>query len=79
MKHFHGILCIITALASAYIMFFKKDLIEINPGDLNLILGFGVLLISIIFMSFMLYEEKQEELEKIKRESIKHIDRLLYK
>jgi hypothetical protein len=79
MKHFHGILCIITALFSAYIMFFKKDIIKINPGDLNFILGFGVLLISIIFMSFMLYEEKQEELEKIKRESIRHIDRLLGK
>ena len=66
MKHVHGFFCIISALVSIYLMFFKKDLIVINPGDMNLILGFGMLLIGIVFMTFMMYEEKNEELEKIK-------------
>ena len=66
MKHVHGIFSMISAFASMYLMFFKKDIIVINPGDINLILGFGMLLMGIIFISFMMFEEKQEELEKIK-------------
>lgn len=67
MKHFYGFLSIVSALASCYLMFFKAEPVTINPGDLNLVLGFGLLLIGIIFISFMLYEEKQEEVEKLKQ------------
>lgn len=67
MKHVHGIFSIISALASMYLMFFKKDLIVINPGDINFILGFGMLLIGIIFISFMMFEEKQEEVSELRK------------
>ena len=66
MKLFFAILSMISAFTSAYLMFFKKEIVVINPRDINLILGFGMMLIGIIFISFMLYEEKQEELNKLR-------------
>lgn len=67
MKHFYGFLSIVSALASIYLMFFKTEPVEINPRDLNLVLGFGLLLVGMVFITFMMYEEKQEEVEKLKQ------------
>lgn len=67
MKYFHGILSMVLGVFSLYVMLFKKELIVINPRDLNFILGFGILLLAIIFFSFMLFEEKQEEVSQLRK------------
>ena len=66
MKAFYGFMSTVLALCSAYLMFFKKDIIVINPRDLNLILGFGVMLMAITFILFAFIEERNEEIEQLK-------------
>jgi hypothetical protein len=61
MKLLNGIISVFLGLASLYIMFIKaKSNVEFG-------VGFGVLLMSIIFMCFMLLEESKEEVERLRQ------------
>lgn len=60
MKTLNGIISVLLGLASMYLMFFKAQ------TDQDIIYGFGVLLMSIIFMCFMLLEERKEEIERLR-------------
>jgi len=61
MKVLNGIISVFLGLASLYIMFIKaKSNVEFG-------VGFGVLLMSIIFMCFMLLEESKEEVERLRQ------------
>lgn len=57
----NGIISVLLGLLSLYIMFVKAK------TDIELGIGFGVLLMAIIFMCFMLLEESKEEVERLRR------------
>jgi hypothetical protein len=61
MKTFNGIISVLLGFISLYLMFFKAQ------NDQEIIYGFGVLLMSIIFMCFMLLEERKEEVERLRQ------------
>jgi hypothetical protein len=60
MKIFNGIISVLLGLVSLYLMFVKSQ------TDQDLILGFMVLLMSIIFMCFMIMGEQKEDIEKLR-------------
>jgi hypothetical protein len=60
MKHFNGIISVLLGLTALYLMFIKAE------NDTEFVAGFGVMLMSIIFMLFMLMEERNEEISKLK-------------
>jgi heme/copper-type cytochrome/quinol oxidase subunit 4 len=57
----NGIISVLLGLLSLYMMFVKAK------TDIELGIGFGVLLMAIIFMCFMLLEESKEEVERLRR------------
>ena len=61
MKMLNGIISVLLGLLSLYMMFVKAK----NNVDLGI--GFGILLASIIFMCFMLLEESKEEIERLRK------------
>ena len=61
MKVLNGIISVLLGLTSLYIMFIKAK------SDVEIGVGFGVLLMSIIFMCFMLLEESKEEVERLRQ------------
>ena len=61
MKIVNGIISVLLGLLSLYIMFVHAK------TDVELGVGFGVLLMSIIFMCFMLLEEQKEEVERLRK------------
>jgi hypothetical protein len=61
MKILNGIISVLLGLLSLYMMFVKAR------TNVELGVGFGVLLMSIIFMCFMLLEESKEEVERLRR------------
>jgi len=61
MKMLNGIISVLLGLLSLYMMFVKAK------TDIELGIGFGVLLMAIIFMCFMLLEESKEEVERLRR------------
>ena len=61
MKTFNGIISVLLGFISLYLMFVRAQ------NDQDIILGFGVLLMSIIFMCFMLLEERKEEVERLRQ------------
>lgn len=65
MKILNGIISVLLGMISLYMMFIKAK------TDQDLILGFGVLLMSIIFMCFMLLEERKEEVEQLRHTIMK--------
>ena len=65
MKVFNGIISVLLGLAALYLMFIKAE------TDQDFILGFGVLLMSIIFMCFMLLEERKDEVEQLRHTIMK--------
>ncbi len=65
MKLFHGIVSVLLGLAALYLMFISSE------TDQDIILGFGVLLMSIIFMCFMLLEERKDEVEQLRHTIMK--------
>ena len=65
MKLFHGIVSVLLGLAALYLMFIS------SKTDQDIILGFGVLLMSIIFMCFMLLEERKDEVEQLRHTIMK--------
>jgi hypothetical protein len=60
MKLINGIISVLLGLGSLYIMFFKSN------TDQEFIMGFGMLLMSIIFMCFMLLEKHKDEVEQLR-------------
>jgi hypothetical protein len=65
MKHFNGIMSVLLGLTSLYLMFIKAE------NDIEFVAGFGVMLMSIIFMLFMLMEERNEEISKLRHTILK--------
>jgi hypothetical protein len=61
MKIVNGIISVLLGLASLYLMFVKAK------TDVEMGIGFGVLLMAIIFMCFMLLEEQKEEVERLRK------------
>jgi uncharacterized membrane protein HdeD (DUF308 family) len=68
MKTFNGIISIILGLVAMYLMLTSNT-------DKDMIIGFMTLLLSIIFMLFMLMEERNEEISKL-RQTIYRINTL---
>jgi uncharacterized membrane protein HdeD (DUF308 family) len=61
MKLINGVISVLLGLAALYLMFIKAQ------TDQDIILGFMVLLMSIIFTCFMLLEERKDEVEKLRQ------------
>ena len=61
MKMLNGIISVLLGLLSLYMMFVKAK------NNIDLGIGFGILLASIIFMCFMLLEESKEEVERLRQ------------
>jgi heme/copper-type cytochrome/quinol oxidase subunit 4 len=66
MKILNGIISVLLGLISLYLMFVKSQ------TDQDLILGFMVLLMSIIFMCFMIMGEQKDEIEELRTNRITH-------
>ena len=61
MKIVNGSVSALLGLLSLYLMFVKAK------TDVEMGIGFGVLLMAIIFMCFMLLEEQKEEVERLRK------------
>jgi len=61
MKMLNGIVSVLLGLLSLYMMFIHAK------TDVEFGVGFGVLLMAIIFMCFMLLEEQKEEVERLRQ------------
>jgi hypothetical protein len=61
MKLFSGITSVLLALASMYGMFIQAK------TDMEFAIGFMGLLMSIVFMCFMIMAEQKEEIERLRR------------
>jgi hypothetical protein len=61
MKLFSGIASVLLALASMYGMFIQAK------TDMEFMIGFMGLLMSIVFMCFMIMAEQREEIEQLRR------------
>jgi len=68
MKVLNGILSVLLGVLALYLMFINAK------TDQDFILGFGVMLVAIIFMLFMIIEERNEDIERLRR-IIRHIDK----
>jgi len=71
MKILNGIISVLLGVLSLYLMFVKAQ------TDQDIILGFIVLLTSVIFMCFMIMGEQTEEIEKL-RSTIFKINNIRY-
>jgi hypothetical protein len=65
MRLFHGIVSVLLGLVALYLMFIKAE------TDQDFILGFMVLLTSIIFMCFMIMAEQKNEIEFLRHNIMK--------
>ena len=57
MKLFHGIISVLLGLVASYLMFFKYEFVY----------GFVVLLGASIFLLFMIIEERNDEISKLRQ------------
>ena len=62
MKIINGILSSVLGVIAVYLMFIKSQ------TNQDLIIGFGVMLMAIIFMCFMIMEEQKEETERLRKQ-----------
>ncbi len=60
MKILNGIISVLLGVLSLYLMFLTPQ------TDQDIILGFMVLLVSIIFMCFMIIGEQKDEIEELR-------------
>jgi len=60
MKAFNGIISVLLGLTSLYLMFIKAK------TDMEFVCGFVVMMASIIFMLFMLMEERNDEISNLR-------------
>ena len=65
MKLFHGIISVLLGLTSLYLMFIEAK------TDQELIMGFVVLMGSIVFMCFMIMEEQKQDIERLRHTLLK--------
>ena len=65
MKVFNGIISVLLGVAALYLMFIKAE------TDKEFIAGFVVMMASIIFMLFMLMEERNEEIAELRYKIMK--------
>jgi len=65
MKLFHGVISVLLGLAALYLMFIKAE------TDMDFIAGFVVLMGAIVFMCFMLLEERKDEVEQLRHTIMK--------
>ena len=65
MKVLNGIISIALGLTSLYLMFINAK------TDQDFIVGFVVLMASIIFLLFMMMEERNEEISELRRTILK--------
>jgi hypothetical protein len=65
MKLLSGIISVILGFMSLYIMFVKAK------TDVEMGVGFGVLLAAIIFICFMIMEEQKQEIERLRGKLLK--------
>lgn len=65
MKTLCAILSVSLMLGAMYMMFYVRD-IEFNTADLPFVLGFGIMLMGIIFFLFTIIEERNEEISQLK-------------
>ena len=62
MKIINGILSSVLSVIALYLMFIKAQ------TNQDLIIGFGALLMAIIFICFMIIEEQKEDIEQLRRQ-----------
>lgn len=60
MKIVNGVISVLLGVLSMYVMFFKAN------SNTELGIGFGILLMAIIFLCFMMLEEQKEEIELLR-------------
>jgi uncharacterized membrane protein (GlpM family) len=60
MKILNGVISVLLGVLSLYLMFLTPQ------TDQDIILGFMVLLVSIIFMCFMIIGEQKDEIEELR-------------
>ena len=61
MRLLNGIACVVLGLGSGYFMFIKAE-----TGD-DFIVGFMLLMMSAMFMCFMIMAEQMEEIQRLRR------------
>jgi hypothetical protein len=61
MRILNGIACVLLGLGSGYFMFIKAE------TDDDLIAGFMLLMMSAMFMCFMIMAEQMEEIQRLRR------------
>jgi uncharacterized membrane protein (GlpM family) len=71
MKFLNGVISVLLGVLSLYLMFLTPQ------TDQDIILGFMVLLISIIFMCFMIIGEQKDEIEEL-RNTLFKINDIMY-
>ncbi len=62
MKIINGILSSVLSVIALYLMFIKAQ------TNQDLIIGFGALLMAIIFICFMIIEEQKEDIEQLRKQ-----------
>ncbi len=65
MKAFNGIISVLLGLTSLYLMFIRAK------TDMEFVCGFVVMMASIIFMLFMLMEERNDEISNLRQTILK--------
>ena len=65
MKVLNGIISVLLGIGSLYMMFIKAQ------NDVEFGIGFGILLMAIIFMCFMIMGEQKEEVERLRYQILK--------
>lgn len=61
MKVFHGIMSVLLSLSSVYLMFIWAK------TDMDFVCGFLVLIMAALFLMFMIIEERNEEISRLRR------------
>lgn len=62
MKVLNGILSVLSGITALYLMFIKAE------SNQDLAIGFIMLLMSVIFILFMIVEEQKEDIEQLRRQ-----------
>jgi hypothetical protein len=71
MKILNGIISVVLGFISLYLMFVKAQ------NDQDIIIGFLTLMMSVVFMCFMIMGEQKDEIEKL-RNTISRINSIRY-
>lgn len=61
MKVFHSVMSVLLSLSSVYLMFIWAK------TDMDFVCGFLVLIMAALFLMFMIIEERNEEISRLRR------------